>query len=568
MNKYVEKNKNKILSIDPEAAVSAMEEFRDRGRIMDWYFKHQLDAEGMFPDTFGCESIFLEDMLEDELKSDFAMIAHEYLRHRPQALTEVERTAYASEDTDDTTICGSLQLILLNTMYSDARQGNAYARELFRTLYQTYYRREYQQLKRFRKISPGEALSIAGYDPDDREDESFIYSLARILTICPLLGIEVDPECAYLYNVLNRVHSRIEAGRDERFDSTAHDRDLYQECREQVDQWMDAIKTSWFQAEELKVYRESQEMLGFFLLDDAFSEDTASKNRYDYYGLRNDFVRILFVLRSNWRDREFTFEDVQRWSSLYECEQALTQSGDEVNEFLKVCLDGEKFDSFFHEPTGRFHPEKIRVPEKGKQKQNQLPDTMESTRSVSDADVAVRRNEVLLAELESLRSKVRQQKKEAEAEHHHIRELQRELEQARSDIKRFEDERAELIALREHVYRSTEEDIPATEEDLSVMENAIRQKRIVIIGGHDNWTKKLKNRFPDWVFFSPTVSGTWNDKILLGADYSFFFTDTISHSTYNKFLNVIRERKLPFGYIAEINLEKNIRQIYKEVCVD
>ena len=49
------------------------------------------------------------------------------------------------------------------------------------------------------------------------------------------------------------------------------------------------------------------------------------------------------------------------------------------------------------------------------------------------------------------------------------------------------------------------------------------------------------------------------------ADYVFFFSDTISHSTYYRYLNVLRERKISFGYIHGVNIENNIRHIYNEM---
>lgn len=45
----------------------------------------------------------------------------------------------------------------------------------------------------------------------------------------------------------------------------------------------------------------------------------------------------------------------------------------------------------------------------------------------------------------------------------------------------------------------------------------------------------------------------------------YFFTDTISHTKYNQFMNVVRERKIPFSYIHGVNIEKNIRDIYKNL---
>ena len=40
-----------------------------------------------------------------------------------------------------------------------------------------------------------------------------------------------------------------------------------------------------------------------------------------------------------------------------------------------------------------------------------------------------------------------------------------------------------------------------------------------------------------------------------------FFSDTISHSTYYRYLNVLRERKINFGYIHGVNIENNINNL-------
>lgn len=93
----------------------------------------------------------------------------------------------------------------------------------------------------------------------------------------------------------------------------------------------------------------------------------------------------------------------------------------------------------------------------------------------------------------------------------------------------------------------------------------IGKLRIVVIGGHSNWVSKVKSRFPDWVFVSPDASGTPDVDIVDKADHVYFFTDTISHSAYYRFMNVVRERKVGFGYIHGVNIDKNTRQIYNEL---
>ena len=53
--------------------------------------------------------------------------------------------------------------------------------------------------------------------------------------------------------------------------------------------------------------------------------------------------------------------------------------------------------------------------------------------------------------------------------------------------------------------------------------------------------------------------------IVRKADKVYFFTDTISHSTYYRYVNVCREHKVPFGYIHGVNTDTNVRQIYREM---
>ena len=53
-------------------------------------------------------------------------------------------------------------------------------------------------------------------------------------------------------------------------------------------------------------------------------------------------------------------------------------------------------------------------------------------------------------------------------------------------------------------------------------------------------------------------------KMLDGKDRVYFFSDHLSHVTYGKFIAAVRERKIPFGYLGSLNIEKMIRQIYED----
>lgn len=129
-----------------------------------------------------------------------------------------------------------------------------------------------------------------------------------------------------------------------------------------------------------------------------------------------------------------------------------------------------------------------------------------------------------------------------------------------------ETEHLELIKLREEMYRMTEaapESVANT--SMEEKEKALSCYKIAIIGGHDNWTYKLKNKFKNWKFYRPEVTRTIDEKSLQTADYIYFFTDIMSHGSYCRYIKFVREYGLKFGYLHTINIESNINQIYEDI---
>ena len=127
----------------------------------------------------------------------------------------------------------------------------------------------------------------------------------------------------------------------------------------------------------------------------------------------------------------------------------------------------------------------------------------------------------------------------------------------------YEASRKELAALREHLFRMTEDDIDPEPDKLEEMKQAIAGKRIMIIGGHANWQRRLKQMFPKWRFVA--ISDYLGTETVDGMDYIYFFTDFMSHALYNKFIVILREREMNYYYIHGTNVERNVRQIYGDV---
>lgn len=116
------------------------------------------------------------------------------------------------------------------------------------------------------------------------------------------------------------------------------------------------------------------------------------------------------------------------------------------------------------------------------------------------------------------------------------------------------------------MYRMTEaapESVANT--SMEEKEKVLSCYKIAIIGGHDNWTYKLKNKFKNWKFYRPEVTRTIDEKSLQTADYIYFFTDIMSHGSYCRYIKFVREYGLKFGYLHTINIESNINQIYEDI---
>lgn len=86
----------------------------------------------------------------------------------------------------------------------------------------------------------------------------------------------------------------------------------------------------------------------------------------------------------------------------------------------------------------------------------------------------------------------------------------------------------------------TEDDIDPEPDKLEEMKQAIAGKKIMIIGGHANWQRRLKQMFPKWRFVA--TSDYLGKETVDGMDYIYFFTDFMSNALYNKFIRILRER--------------------------
>jgi mRNA-degrading endonuclease HigB of HigAB toxin-antitoxin module len=207
-----------------------------------------------------------------------------------------------------------------------------------------------------------------------------------------------------------------------------------------------------------------------------------------------------------------------------------------------------------------FHPEQILYQDK----KTETPVSVVN-RPVNVAPVSSgAKEEDYLKEIAELRQRLREEERKSRYFKEQQNQASIRLRELEATVEKYKSEQDELVALRNYVYESSEEVPRVEKQSYEAMKAAIADRRIVIIGGNDNWVKKLRQEFPGWVYMGARVSGSINSTNVQNAERVYFFTDALGHSNYNKFMQVVRRLQLPFGYMHGVNIYANVAQIYRD----
>lgn len=519
----------------------------------------QIDPKGLnlSPDPYGCERLFIEFFVNDEMENDFLLIAKDFFSHEYNNIKDYEDIEYLNHDFGDDWPSHMLIRFTLNLMLNAVNSGSEYTKSLFIYLYKTYYKKEFKTIKKFNSISLSELMSLA--EPDG-EHYSYVANLSRILFIAGLQGYTISEDCNVVYAYLNQFCDDMD-GRDV-YGFKGNEWKGYEENFREIEGKFDKKKIYALDAKISKYLGNVLKWLGYC----PEYVDLCDENEA---GLERRFAIVLTLLKKSFpkNEQEFSLEELTLYGMILHCVSALTSNADWFADTLRVLAYGEEGTFFYDDFPPQFHPEDI-IPGENKQKNTTVNKQHASTqiglmKKEEDSD-----NSALQSELEMLRKKVHS----LESDNKNLRMNVTDKRRIESEVKELREQiqaaNSELAALRNYAYNMTEEDAPVSEESVSDMKKKLSDLRIVVIGGHSNWISKIQKEFPDWIFVNPKASGSTDASIVDNADYVYFFTDTISHSNYYKFLNVLREHKLVFGYIHGVNVEKNIRDIYRDIFIN
>ena len=526
-----------------------------RAMIDQW--RQDQEIMKIAPDTAGTDYFFLETFVNDMMIDEFWIIATAFLKECYQEIPEYAALGWAYPEWDIfQNFDGITYGQILNLVLNGARSGSEYCRELLKYLYKTYYKREYNQLKRFHKVSMQDVFNmVCNDDYTDRWGNT-----ARILTMCEMMEISMEGNCGTFYRMLNEERER----REVEPEMLTIEDELRKECKAVTDAWQEAEKAKP-EDERDKKYWEVEDFLAECLRYNDLPADFLWRSEMMDYGMNRQTSTVLALLKMTYPDREFTYEDVQYYAHLFELVNVISNFDWAYRETMVslLGLHEQEFPGMFE---GRilFKPETVLAATHRSSAAKPAPKAPVithmapiATAQASDADYK--------AEISELRRKLHEQEQQSRYLREQYQTMKEELKEAEAQVEGYKRDREELIALREHVYRESQEMPEAPVIDLDTMKKAIGEHSILIVGGHVNWQNRLKQNFPKWKFIDIHYYNTVDVKVVEGVEKVYFFTDYLSHITYRMMINVIRDKGVPFGYVANINMERMVRQIYEDM---
>ncbi|MCQ2508173.1 MAG: hypothetical protein MJ097_05225 [Dorea sp.] len=541
-----------------------IDDFKEKMQYRDMMFQQydRIIKEGRPVNTFGADYYLLKGFVTEDMYWDFDVILKDFLEHCSDKLEKFDKMVwFHNDDIWRATPRKLLVTRVMNLIYNGSRAGDEYCIALMKQLYMTYHKKEYKILKRFKRISSEEIVSFHEED-DCSVEQQTIYG--RILGMCRLLGIGLDDHSVIMYKLLEQDCKReLEEEDLPKFNFEELSDELMSESMDQIEQWLEENGNPRKMIRKLKHTFKVQEYVTKCLHFHGYPEYYVEDSLENYMGIKLQMARALGMLKLTYPGEEWTWEEVQNYTIIYTLVASLTDVSEQMQEDIGLLLKAEDQYRRSEEEKPFFRPEKIKLSQPSN-KANVVP-----TRSVTAVPTHVKTKglteEDYLKEIEELRQKLNAKERAL----NNIKDLyhteKQNSSQYRALLAKYESEHEELISLREYAFHSTEEQEEIGTEALDDMKAVVAQKKIMLVGGHTNWLNKLKIEFPDWIYIPAEISTVCDGKMLENLDKLYFFTDHLSHGTYGKYVTMAREKKIPFGYISNINLEMIVRQVWEDV---
>ena len=142
-----------------------------------------------------------------------------------------------------------------------------------------------------------------------------------------------------------------------------------------------------------------------------------------------------------------------------------------------------------------------------------------------------------------------------------LKKIKLQNQKLREQNEKLEENMEELYRLRSMLFEARQEDDfrtdgPLSENQLARLSELMSRYSVTLVGGHIDLLAQLQKLYPS-VKCAPHHN--FRSEMVSNADFVFFFFKFMSHSTYERAMDLIRAGSISFDYIPVKNLEQTQR---------
>lgn len=525
----------------------------------------------------GIEFSFVNEFITGDLRVEISDIAKDFFANCADVCRQVDEKKdelhvvdYFTGDYDKASyninmIGDQFTLMIIHYLYYGTKLGNEFCKKQLIALHRIFHKKEYNSIKRFSKLTGYDIFDILSDDMSDG-------SAARIIIISRLLGIEVEKDRNFeVICKLTNKHLREDIPKEKY--SKIYDGDYHDEDCESFDHNLFIAKD--IVNEYLTAYKKDIATIKSCIRNTAYRYFSVNEKLYNMdivdKWLRNGSIFVTNTVEAvanalSDPDYEYDYTDPQVVKDASDDErfQMLNElmMSSFINFMMQIVFAGNlsaiSDNCFLFNDNNHSKLYKPMTADKNVDEDEAKPDDCKPDESDDRAD--------LIAQINELKSQVKMQESEINSlrgENKKVKSLQRELDKLKYESA---DDKKELAALRSFVYElDKESETETAKNNIENMKKALKNKRLTIIGGHQNLVNYLKQEFPDWTYTATEVRSDIPLSKLVNQDLTVFCAEHICHAFYYKYLHMARKNNLKIGYMQGSNINQIIMQLYNQL---
>lgn len=525
----------------------------------------------------GIEFSFVNEFITGDLRVEISDIAKDFFancadvcRQVDEKKDELHAVDYFTGDYDKASyninmIGDQFTLMIIHYLYYGTKLGNEFCKKQLIALHRIFHKKEYNSIKRFSKLTGYDIFDILGDDMSDG-------SAARIIIISRLLGIEVEKDRNFeIICKLTNKHLREDIPKEKY--SKIYDGDYHDEDCESFDHNLFIAKD--IVNGYLAAYKKDIATIKSCIRNTAYRYFSVNEKLYNMdivdKWLRDGSIFVTNTVEAvanalSDPDYEYDYTDPQVVKNASDDErfQMLNElmMASFINFMMQIVFAGNlsaiSDNWFLFNDNNHSKLYKPMAADKNVDEYEAKSDDCKPDESDDRAD--------LIAQINELKSQVKMQESEINSlrgENKKVKSLQRELDKLKYESA---DDKKELAALRSFVYElDKESETEAAKNNIENMKKVLKNKRLTIIGGHQNLVNYLKQEFPDWTYTATEVRSDIPLSKLVNQDLTVFCAEHICHAFYYKYLHMARKNNLKIGYMQGSNINQIITQLYNQL---